>query len=171
MAVCDGNRAWIEWAGFEKDDHRLVEIVCLRLKRLAIAPEDCFSDDGGLGKIVINPFEREGFYLRRIGKTRQRMSLSVDHQLTLRCRMASLRAYSASAGWTVSFIRPLTNRIDRPMVQNIPKRASEGIPRRRIDLGNASNDIKKMPKGTTAPPPGAKTGTGITKLTATASMI
>jgi hypothetical protein len=65
LAVCDGNRAWIEWAGFEKDDHRLVEIVCLRLKRLGIAPEDCFADDGGLGKIVINQFEREGFYLRR----------------------------------------------------------------------------------------------------------
>jgi hypothetical protein len=84
VAVCDGNRAWIEWAGFEKDDHRLVEIVCPRLKCLAIAPEDCFADDGGLGKIVINPFEREGFYLRRIGKTRQRMSLSVDHPLTPR---------------------------------------------------------------------------------------
>jgi hypothetical protein len=83
VAVCDGNRAWIEWAGFEKDDHRLVEIVCPRLKCLAIAPEDCFADDGGLGKIVINPFEREGFYLRRIGKTRQRMSLSVDHPLTV----------------------------------------------------------------------------------------
>jgi hypothetical protein len=69
VAVCDGNRAWIEWAGFEKDDHRLIEIVCPRLKRLAIAPEDCFADDGGLGKIVINPFEREWFYLRRIGKT------------------------------------------------------------------------------------------------------
>ena len=95
VAVCDGNRAWIEWAGFEKDDHRLVEIVCLRLKRLAIAPEDCFADDGGLGKIVINPFEREGGgYLRRIGKTRQRMSLSVDHQLGHQRRRLAVRLHA-----------------------------------------------------------------------------
>ncbi len=65
LAACDGNRSWIEWAGFEKDDHRLVEIVAGRLRRLGIPPEDCLADDGGLGKIVINQFDREGFYLRR----------------------------------------------------------------------------------------------------------
>jgi hypothetical protein len=65
LATCDGNRAWIEWAGFERDDHRLVEIVIQRLRRCAVDPDDCLSDDGGLGKIVNKQFDREGYALRR----------------------------------------------------------------------------------------------------------
>lgn len=65
LAVCDGNRAWIEWAGFERDDHKLCEIVSARLLRVGIPPDDCFSDDGGLGKIVNNQFDRIGCPVRR----------------------------------------------------------------------------------------------------------
>lgn len=65
LAACDGNRAWIEWTGFERDDHRLCEIVSSRLVRLGIPPENCFSDDGGLGKIVNNQFDRIGCPVRR----------------------------------------------------------------------------------------------------------
>lgn len=65
LMVADGNQAWVEWAGFEKDDHKLVEIVIGRLRRLGIPPEDCLADDGGLGKTVLNEFERRGFPLAR----------------------------------------------------------------------------------------------------------
>ncbi len=65
LAVCDGNRAKIEWTGFERDDHRLVDLVIQRLRRACVDPDDCLSDDGGLGKIVNNQFDREGYALRR----------------------------------------------------------------------------------------------------------
>jgi len=42
-----------------------VEIVIQRLRRYAVDPDDCLSDDGGLGKIVNNQFDREGYALRR----------------------------------------------------------------------------------------------------------
>lgn len=65
LALCDGNRAWIAWTGFERDDHRLVALVIQRLRRACVQPDDCLSDDGGLGKIVNNQFDREGYALRR----------------------------------------------------------------------------------------------------------
>lgn len=65
LMVCDGTRAWVEWAGFEKDDSRLIDIVAKRLRRCGIAPDDCLADNGGLGKIVINEFDRAGYPLRR----------------------------------------------------------------------------------------------------------
>ncbi len=65
LMVADGNSAWVEWAGFERDDHKLVEIVIQRLRRLGIPPEDCLADDGGLGKTVLNEFDRRGFPLAR----------------------------------------------------------------------------------------------------------
>ena len=65
LATCDGNRAWIEWAGFEADDHRLMELVTARLRRCGVKAEDCLADDGGLGTVVINQFERTGYPLRR----------------------------------------------------------------------------------------------------------
>jgi len=65
LAVCDGNEAWIEWAGFEADDHRLVSLVIERLKRCGVPAEDCLADDGGLGTVVINQFDRSGYPLRR----------------------------------------------------------------------------------------------------------
>ncbi len=65
LAVCEGTRAWIEWAGFEKDDSKLVTLVARHLRRCNIPTEDCLADNGGLGKIVINEFDRAGFPLRR----------------------------------------------------------------------------------------------------------
>ncbi len=44
----------------ERDDHRLVEIVIQRLRRCGVPPEDGLADDGGLGKIVNNQFDRDG---------------------------------------------------------------------------------------------------------------
>lgn len=65
LVIADGNTAWVEWSGFEKDDHKQVEIVINRLKRWGIPPEDCIADDGGLGKTVLNEFDRRGFPLAR----------------------------------------------------------------------------------------------------------
>jgi hypothetical protein len=65
LAMCDGNRAWIEWAGFEKDHHKLVDLVIGRLKKWGIPPDDCIADDGGLGKVHMDEFELKGYPLRR----------------------------------------------------------------------------------------------------------
>lgn len=58
LAVCDGNRAWFEWTGFERDDHRQVEIVKHHLLRNGIRPCDCWSDDGGVGRLINDQFDR-----------------------------------------------------------------------------------------------------------------
>ncbi len=58
LACCDGNRAWFEWCGFEKDDEKLVAVVGTHLRRCGLEPSACWSDDGGSGMILNNEFDR-----------------------------------------------------------------------------------------------------------------
>lgn len=58
LAACDGNKAWFEWTGAERDDEKLVKLISARLFRLGLEPSACFSDDGGSGKIINNEFDR-----------------------------------------------------------------------------------------------------------------
>ena len=119
--------AWIEWAGNERDDHRLVALVIQRLRRCVVPPEDCLADDGGLGKVVINQLDREGYPLRRFdfnGEPRDKALYRNARDkayfgLADRCRMGHVNHFALLserdyAGEIRSYNRPVCMAIRKP---------------------------------------------------------
>lgn len=66
LFLSDGNEAWIGGVWHETDDHRLVSNVIEILQRNSIAAEWFYADNGGLGQIVLNEFERRGWAINRV---------------------------------------------------------------------------------------------------------
>jgi hypothetical protein len=62
----DGNDSWIEETWREKDDHKLVREVIARLQKWQMRPEWVYADNGGLGAVILNQFERSGWPLVRV---------------------------------------------------------------------------------------------------------
>ncbi len=65
LGVCDGNRAWVEWAGHIRDDEKLAQKVISHLKRCGISGDDCLADNGGAGQVQLNWFEKLKYPLNR----------------------------------------------------------------------------------------------------------
>lgn len=60
LGVCEGNRAWIEWAGHIRDDEKLARTVKSHLERCRIPFDDCFADIGGAGQVQLKWFDNRG---------------------------------------------------------------------------------------------------------------
>jgi len=62
----DGNEAWLAGVWHERDDRKLVSEIIVALQGAQIRPEWVFADNGGLGLVILNEFERRGWGLNRI---------------------------------------------------------------------------------------------------------
>jgi len=66
LYVRDGNDVQLARVWHERDDRKLVSEVIVELQREQIRPEWVFADNGGLGQVVLNEFDRRGWALNRI---------------------------------------------------------------------------------------------------------
>lgn len=66
LTVRDGNEMRIDSRWRERDDRQLVDNTLDRLKACGIAPNLCRADNGGLGAIILNEFDRRNKGLTRI---------------------------------------------------------------------------------------------------------
>lgn len=65
LGMADGNCIRWLYKGFEKDDKRLVDILIPIMRMNGLGCDEIVADDGGVGKIILNEFQRRGFPLRR----------------------------------------------------------------------------------------------------------
>lgn len=66
LYIRDGNEAWLAGVWHERDDRKLVGMVIAELQRYQVRPEWCAADNGGLGAVILNEFDRRGWPLSRI---------------------------------------------------------------------------------------------------------
>jgi len=91
LYMCDGNRVTLLGSWRTEDDDTMVQEVIARLKGEAIKAEWFFVDEGGLGKIILNNFDRKGYSPNRVnfGEAARDKKLYGNRRAEMFCELAN----------------------------------------------------------------------------------